>query len=219
MSIAHHPSDALLLDYGTGAMSEGWSLAIATHLALCPVCRARVAGVEADGGSLLDMLAPTLLASSTLDAVLGRLDEDAALDVASTASAPAAGRPLLPEPLRSYVGSDADGVPWQRLGRGAYQYLIPLPGSQVSARLLRIPAGGPVPEHGHRGLELTMVLCGAFSDVTGTYARGDLQEADDDLLHQPHAVDGADCICLAVTEAPLRFTSLAARMVQPFLGI
>jgi putative transcriptional regulator len=68
-------------------------------------------------------------------------------------------------------------------------------------------------------MELTLVLSGAFSDATGEYRRGDLQEADEDLQHRPHAAPGEDCICLAVTDAPLRFRSLAARMVQPLLGI
>jgi putative transcriptional regulator len=220
MSIVHHPSEALLLDYGTGALNEGWSLTVATHLALCPACRAQVAGIEAVGGSLLETLAPTPVAADALDAVLGRLDEaEMTVAVATRPAAPPARIPVLPEPLHSYVGGDANSVPWQRLGRGAYQYLIPLPGSDISTRLLRIPAGRPVPEHSHRGLELTMVLCGAFSDATGLYGRGDIQEAGDTLLHQPHAAAGEDCICLAATEGPLRFTSLAARMVQPLLGI
>ena len=89
----------------------------------------------------------------------------------------------------------------------------------MTARLLRIPAGRPVPEHTHGGLELTLVLSGAFSDSVGRYGPGDFQEADENLEHQPHAEAGADCICLAITDAPLRFKSLAARIVQPFLGI
>ena len=76
-----------------------------------------------------------------------------------------------------------------------------------------------MPTHSHRGLELTLVLCGAFSDATGSYSRGDLQEADEDLEHQPHAAPGEDCICLAVTDAPLRFRSVAARIAQPLIGI
>ena len=36
MNIDHHPSEELLLDYATGALDEGWSIALATHLALCP---------------------------------------------------------------------------------------------------------------------------------------------------------------------------------------
>jgi putative transcriptional regulator len=125
----------------------------------------------------------------------------------------------LPEPLRGYVGGDAPDLPWKRLGLGAYHLPIVTGGAGAAVRLLRIPAGRPVPTHSHRGLELTLVLCGAFSDETGAYARGDLQEADDTLEHQPHAAPGEDCICLAVTEAPLRFRSLAARLAQPLIGI
>ena len=39
------------------------------------------------------------------------------------------------------------------------------------ARLLRIPAGKPVPEHGHGGQEMTLVLRGAFEDHLGLSAR------------------------------------------------
>lgn len=39
------------------------------------------------------------------------------------------------------------------------------------------------------------------------------------LQHQPHAGAEKDCICLAVTDVPLRFKSLVTRLVQPLLGI
>ena len=86
-------------------------------------------------------------------------------------------------------------------------------------RLLRIPAGKPVPEHGHGGRELTLVLSGSFSDSTGRFSRGDLEDADETLEHQPIAGEEEDCICLAVTDAPLRFKSRLLRLVQPVLGI
>ena len=50
MSLSHHPSEALLLDYALGSLAEGWSLAVATHLSLCPMCRQQVAEMEALGG-------------------------------------------------------------------------------------------------------------------------------------------------------------------------
>lgn len=220
MSITHHPSEALLLDYATGALGEAWSLAVATHLALCPDCRRAISDIEALGGSLLGAIAPEPMAATGFDAVLARLtaspDQD---DLQRPAPAPMAVVPTLPEPLRSYVGGDLSLLPWKRLGFGAYHLPIMTAERGVSARLLRIPAGRPVPTHGHRGLELTLVLSGAFSDATGRYIRGDLQEADESVEHQPHAAAGEDCICLAVTDAPLRFNSLAARLVQPLLGI
>lgn len=226
MNVNHHQSDELLLDYASGALGEAWSLAVATHLALCPQCRASLAELEAMGGALLESLAPTAVAESAFDAVMARLDEapESQIDLRAAAASPAsgaAGAPVLPEPLRSYVGGDVDSLDWQRLGLGAYQLPIATAegAGEGNARLLRIPAGRPVPEHGHGGLELTLVLCGAFSDATGEYRRGDLQVADESLEHQPVAAKGEDCICLAVTDAPLRFSSLAARLVQPLIGI
>lgn len=220
MTINHHPSDEFLLDYATGALAEAWSLAVATHLALCPDCRRAVTELEALGGSLLDGVTPEPIATTAFDAVIARLERSSEPPVTP---APVPSRlsalPVLPEPLRSYVGGDAATLPWKRLGLGAYHLPIATRGNDARARLLRIPAGRPVPTHSHHGLELTLVLCGAFSDSTGDYGRGDLQEADDSLEHQPHAAPGEDCICLAVTEAPLRFRSIAARIAQPLIGI
>ncbi len=85
--------------------------------------------------------------------------------------------------------------------------------------MLRIPAGKPVPEHSHGGRELTLVLCGSFSDAQGRFSRGDIEEADEDLEHQPIAGLEEDCICLAVTDAPLKFKNWLVRLVQPVLGI
>jgi len=96
---------------------------------------------------------------------------------------------------------------------------IELSDKATSARLISIPAGKPVPEHSHSGRELTVVLSGGFHDVTGEYGPGDIQEAYGDLEHQPHARDAEDCIALAITDAPLRFSGIAARLVQPFFKI
>jgi len=220
MTITHHPSDALLLDYASGPLGETWSLAVATHLALCPKCRRDLSHMEAMGGNLLDTVSPEPLAEDALDAVMARLDNPAEeYDERRQPVPKDNSKPVLPQPLREYLGCDLDDLLWQRLGLGAYQLRIPTGDEMTTARLLRIPAGRPVPEHSHRGLELTLVLSGAFSDATGHYARGDFQEADESLEHQPHAAPGEDCICLAVTDAPLRFKSFAVRIVQPLLGI
>jgi putative transcriptional regulator len=90
---------------------------------------------------------------------------------------------------------------------------------QTSARLLCIRAGKPVPTHGHRGAELTVVLSGVLIDGDEIFRRGDVEITDDTVVHQPRAGDEADCICLAVTDAPLRFMNIVSRLVQPFLRI
>jgi putative transcriptional regulator len=134
-------------------------------------------------------------------------------------AAPQPGTAVLPKPLRDYVGGDIDAIRWKMLGKGAAQVRLRTGDRETQVRLLKIPAGKPVPEHSHGGRELTVVLTGAFHDGETLFARGDLEEADSDIQHIPTATPEADCICLAVTDAPLRFTSWIVRALQPVLGI
>ena len=60
---------------------------------------------------------------------------------------------------------------------------------------------------------------GGFTDGETHFAAGDIQETDETIVHQPRAIVGEDCICLAVTDAPLRFSSPIVRLLQPFLKI
>ena len=220
MTINYHPSEDFLLAYAAGDLGEAWSLVIATHLALCPVCRGAVRDAEAIGGALIDELAPETLAGDALEKTLARAAASQSMPAAAPASSGGGGAvPVLPQPLRDYAGGDVDDLRWHRLGRGAYHIPLVKSGGGEVARLLKIPAGQPVPEHGHSGLELTMVLCGSFADESGRFARGDVETADADMVHQPVAEPGEDCVCLAVTDARLRFRSPLARLAQPFIGI
>lgn len=101
---------------------------------------------------------------------------------------------------------------------GVRQAILPT-SRRASARLLHIPAGVAVPDHGHRGTELTLVLQGAFRDETARFGPGDLEIAGQELEHQPIAEAGEDCICLAATDAPLRFNALLPRLLQPLFRI
>jgi putative transcriptional regulator len=218
VTIRHHLSDDLLVSYAAGSLAEGWSLAVATHLALCPQCRKRLTLAEDIGGELLDATETSEDVTSSWEAVRRRLAEPVVIE----APRPTPGGRReggLPEPLRSYLGGDIDTLRWRSLGRGAYQIRIPTADSETQVRLLRIPAGKPVPEHGHGGRELTLVLRGSFADGDDLFARGDIEDADASLTHQPIATPGEDCICLAVTDAPLRFRSWIVRAIQPILGI
>lgn len=217
MSIQYHIADDLIMAYAAGDLDEGLSLAVATHIALCPDCRDLVRKAESVGGALLDSIAPVDVSTGALDCVLSRIDDTPQVISPPKPRVQPKSDIIIPEPLRSYVGGDVDALQWRSLGRGAYH--IPIHKGETSARLLRIPAGKPVPDHGHRGRELTVVLTGSFHDDRGVFYRGDVEDCDDSVHHQPIAGEGEDCICLAVTEAPLRFKSLAARLAQPFIGI
>ena len=87
MNASHHPSDDLLVSYAAGSLDEPTSILIATHLALCPVCRGVVSKAESIGGELLADVEPSDIDEEALNAVLNRLDEQ---EVPSTQSAPTA---------------------------------------------------------------------------------------------------------------------------------
>ncbi|MCB2108841.1 MAG: cupin domain-containing protein, partial [Rhodobacteraceae bacterium] len=87
------------------------------------------------------------------------------------------------------------------------------------ARVLRIAPGTRVPHHGHGGEEMTMVLAGGYTDESGSFARGDVQCADQSTVHQPVADPGEPCIALTVTRGalvPTGFFSILARLFPRF---
>ena len=85
--------------------------------------------------------------------------------------------------------------------------------------LLRIAAGSAVPQHGHGGEELTLILRGSYSDRFGRFAVGDVAALHRNVVHRPVVDKNDNCVCLIATEAPARFTSLIMRMIQPLVRI
>jgi putative transcriptional regulator len=219
MTIRHHLSDALLLAYSAGQLPEAFSLIAAAHISMCDDCRARAGSYDAVGGAMVESGAVAPLSEGCLAATMARI---AGLEQDPKPTAPRPNSPrqpsILPAPVRDYVGGDLAQVRWRPLGMGVRQAILPT-ARDASARLLYIPAGRAMPDHGHRGTELTLVLQGAFADESDHFGPGDLEIADQSMDHTPVAAPGADCICLAATDAPLRFNTLIPRLVQPFFRI
>ena len=216
MTIKHHLTDDLLMAYSAGNLPEAFNLIIAAHVSLCDECRARAESFDAVGGSLIDGLESQAVSDACLAGALDLIRK-------GPMQAPQPPRAIrrdkvLPQPLADYVGGSLDRVKWKPVGMGVKQAILPT-SSEASARLLYIPAGTAIPDHGHKGMELTLVLQGAYQDADGYYARGDIEVAHEDFDHTPIADISEDCICLAVTDAPLRFKGLIPRLAQPFLNI
>ncbi|MFV3074698.1 ChrR family anti-sigma-E factor [Niveispirillum fermenti] len=214
----HHPAPDLLLAYAAGSLNEGASLLVATHLALCPHCRAEVTRLEEIGGALLEGTEQVAVGDDLLAGVLARLDEPARPLIRMpdvTPRPPPAGMPLLPQPLRSYIGGDLDRVRWRLTIPGLHEAAVPCRGGSV--KMMRIRAGMGMPRHTHNGDELTLVLAGGFSDADGHYLRGDFAATDPSIDHRPVADADGDCICIAFTDAPLRLTGRFLRWLNPIL--
>ncbi|GLK84092.1 ChrR family anti-sigma-E factor [Ancylobacter defluvii] len=227
MTIRHHATDETLMRYAAGQLPAGPAMVVATHLAGCPVCRARVAGFEAVGGALLEVTEPVPMAPDAFAAALRVIDaEETAPAIAPLTAAPPSlarrrvpgmlpGGIPLPEPLRA-----CEIGPWRWIGFGVRASAVKLP-HDPSARLtlLRVGPGRKLPEHGHFGTEFTQVLVGSFIDGYGRYLPGDLSEMDSQVEHQPVVDPDGECICLAALEGGMRLTGFLGRLIQPFVRL
>ena len=158
--ITHHLSDNLLMAYSAGSLPEAFNLVVATHISVCDECRARLASFDALGGALLDEDTVAMGADSLAN-VMARIKSESAKPPNQPRRAATA---VLPAPLVDAIGGGLNHVQWRAVGGGVRQAILEKHLTKPSARLLHIPAGAAVPDHGHHGLELTLVLQGAFRD-------------------------------------------------------
>lgn len=216
MKPTHHLDNSTILAYAAGTLNEAFSVVAASHVAICPVCRDAVRAAEALGGELLGTMADTAVSQDCRARTL------AALEQATIHRLPLpAPKSEFPAPLARLIDTVSfDDIAWKKKAPGVAMFDVKLPTSaKGQLKLLRIGAGRAMPEHGHGGEEITMVLKGAYRDHMGRFARGDVADLDEEIEHKPVVEQDGDCICLVATERPTRFKSLAARLIQPFVGI
>ena len=85
--------------------------------------------------------------------------------------------------------------------------------------LLGVGPGIAVPLHTHRGSEFVCVVKGAYKDRGRIYRPGDFAENDESVEHQPRVTAGGECVCLIAADDLLVPRSVAARLLQPLVGI
>ncbi|MAT87443.1 MAG: transcriptional regulator [Aestuariivita sp.] len=212
-SIKHHVSDDLMMAYASGNLPEAFSVAVAAHISMCDECRTAMESYDAIGGALLENQTNIGVGPDSLQRTLDK--------IAATEPVKKGSRPVnsnVPAPLSDYVGFNLDSIDWQPIGMGVKQSILET-SSEATARLLYIPPGTAMPDHSHSGIEMTLVLKGAFADESEYFAEGDVEIADGSTNHTPVAADGSPCICLAVTEAPLKFRRFFHRVFQPLMRI
>jgi putative transcriptional regulator len=210
-TISHHIPPNVIAAYAAGSLGQAYALVVATHVSMCDTCRAELAAQEAAGGVVLDGFASERLSDGMFDQLMTRLDEPAPAE-----PTPPSRNGIYPGPVMQALRGKLPT--WKSIGGGVKQCVVGGDRDGVS-RLLYIPPGQAVPDHGHNGLELTLVLQGGFSDETGHFDVGDVEVANADLDHVPTADPGPPCIVVAATDAPLKFNTFIPRLLQPLFGI
>lgn len=220
MSIAHHVDDATLMSYAAGSLPEVLSAVVATHLSLCSTCRHELSNMECIGAMLMTSLPPSTITTSahtvSRDAAGG--STTAGVRKAGGAGEDAPGD--VPSPLSRLVGAELSEIRWRRLGLGIWHHPIMLDDeTKGDLRLIKVAPGQIMPEHGHGGSELTLVLSGSYVDRIGRFGPGDIADLDSDVEHGPVADRHTGCVCLIASEEKARFKGVLARIAQPFTGL
>lgn len=224
MAITHHLDAATLMSFAAGSLPETLSAVAAAHVAMCPRCRDELADMELIGGAILDGLEPMPVAATAPAISLHSLLHSPSQCLCQSGRLPSScaqpGVGEIPPPVAAIVGSDIDKLRWRRLGFGLWHLPLPVSkGCPGDLRLLKVAPGQAMPEHGHTGSELTLVLRGAYVDATGCYRTGDVADLGDDVEHKPVADPVAGCVCLFALDDGMRFKGLLAWLIQPLTGM
>lgn len=219
MNIAFHLDDATVVAYASGSLSNCLSVVAAAHVAMCDHCRANVRKAESLGATLLEISDPEQMSADAMSAVFERIDcsdwvqpqsrKQAIIEFGSSSTLP----------VLRVLDCELDELRWKIAGPGVAIHMIEKNTDGSSLYLLKVRPGHKLPDHGHHGQEMTLILRGAYRDQIGRFAPGDVADLDEGIEHQPVIEEGEDCICLIATEAPARFKGIVPRLLQPIVGI
>lgn len=212
MGILHHPDTATLMAYGAGTLEEAFSVLVASHVSECEACRAVAREAEELGAALAE---PLDAGQSDFDALMARID---AADPEPEVKPQVGGD--VPVPLARLIGNSLDEIRWRLIAPGVRKadFSGEVSGN-ASLFMLQIAPGKAMPEHGHVGSEMTLILRGAYADEFGRFGAGDIADHDADVEHTPVVEPGNPCICIVAADSKARFTSPIARLLQPLAGI
>jgi putative transcriptional regulator len=210
-----HPDLDLLTEYAAGSLPLAYSACVSIHVDHCRRCQRITGELTEVGANLFDALAPHAVSDSDLHALLDRLDEEqpgaGGGNESTTNKTPAI--------LRQLRHGDFSNVKWKCVNAELSVSYLPTGDPRYEFALYHMQAGGRIPQHNHRGTEVTLVLEGGFSDTSGTYQKGDFRLCKVGDVHAPTALQSEDCYCLLVLDAPLKFTEWRFRWMNPFLTL
>lgn len=206
--------DALMAHYVAGSLPEPARVLVESHIEMKPDHRRLVIDLERLAGDALEQT--PVAAITDRDA---RLQAIFASKPVSEPKSPVIGDPgkvCFPRSIRNLMGFDVDTVPWKSKLPGFKEYSTDIDGCEVS--LMWIRAGRALPAHTHRGMELTLILDGAFNDNRGRFGPGDISVADETIDHRPVAEKDRPCIAFSVLDAPVKLTGSFRQLIGDLIG-
>jgi putative transcriptional regulator len=214
-----HPEDELLASYAAGSLPLSQALCISVHLEHCSKCSQNLHRLNQLGSELMLKLQPAPPSPELKNKIFDQIDQMSIDEISNKIATPhtEAINPLIPRCLHQFIKTGYTDLKWKRLSRDIQSYELCRDQNNAKVELLRIKAGGTSGTHTHMGDEYTVILEGSFSDESGLYRQGDFLVRDSRDKHTPVATIDKECICLAVTEAPIQLTGFFGRLLNPLI--
>ncbi len=220
--IKHHPTFSMLQNFVDGDLPASLAAGVAMHAGMCPMCQQKiiqlteqVAEANFEESSDLDLFtndADMKTAELDFDDIIGEITASDDVEPMKAASIERSvsfkgTQYVLPNVLRNMsLGKTA------QIGKLSRARIL-LDEGEIHTNLLHIGAGGSIPEHTHKGFELTLLLAGTFADEQGEYVPGDFIMLDKRHQHQPATELG--CLCYTVANDALHFTQGINKLLNP----
>lgn len=208
---------SLMLGYASGKLSYAESLIVEAHVQLSEKGRHFLNEYEAIGACLLEKdCEPVAMSNGALDNVFSMIESFKEEKHINAVQKSFPGDISVPKALLDTLSRNCSDPHWRNLYPGLKTLDMDLECKRSTARFLKVDPGMKTPHHKHAGLEITLVLDGAYNDETGVYKRGDLVVADDTIEHQPVACPKLGCTCMVVSSAPIKLTGIKS-ILNPFI--
>lgn len=215
--IKYHPDHNQLLQFARGEAEPAWALLIAAHVDMCPHCQDELDSITE---KLSEQLLPEASPATTEISFDSMMFDIMKLEPIKTETVIPEkhfleweGRQFeLPRALRR-VATKTES--WTKLVGKLWQAPVDL-GDMGKGHFIYMEKGGSVPEHTHRGNELTLVINGEFEDGHRCYDTGDFILMNQDNTHMPVSNHDDGCLVFSFVDQPLHFTSGLARLLNPF---
>lgn len=226
--ISYHPDSRYLTDFATANLPLAEAVCVSAHLEFCGKCRTHVQQLTDVGSHMFTRLQPEAVSEDSFAALMARVSAGAQQEkapVTVSVQTPhddvedaAQSHVFLPRAVRRLVSGSLDKLRWVQLGKALRVAPLQVSDESRDTAIYDIRAGGRMPEHEHRGEEITVLLQGSFSDADGSYKRGDFVVRHAGESHQPTATMDKDCLCLVCLERPVRPRGLLYRLLEPLVN-
>ncbi|MBP2561119.1 putative transcriptional regulator [Neorhizobium galegae] len=205
--------DLLIAHYVSGTLPEPARALVGSHLEMQASAAKLARLLEGFAGEILHTTPPVALSAHKR-----RLAEIFASAGPAELPARIVEKSRFPASLRAYAGADLTDIRWKTKLPGLRHHVIEK-SKDVETSLLWVRPGRALPQHGHHGLELTLVLEGEFHDHRGNFGEGDVSVADEMLDHRPIAGKRGPCLCFSVLFAPIALSGSTLRLFGDIIGL